>query len=110
MVVVYQVDYNLKNYLNMTPFNPRDVVFPKNRIKRVIRVLHDGTVKRPHEFSIAELELHDNSKCFGLRHNFNGWNEDNPGIGYPTCRPGNPTWFILPDTQDLLSVMNKVFK
>jgi hypothetical protein len=91
------------------PFNPTDVIYPQNRIRRVIRVLHDGTVNPPHEFSIAEIELQDNSTCFGLRHNTNEWNEDNPDLGYPTCRPGNPTWFILPDVADLLPVLNRVF-
>lgn len=94
----------------MAPFNPINVIYPQNRIRRVIRVLHDGTVNAPHEFSIAELELQDNSTCFGLRHNINEWNEDNPDIGYPTCRPGNPTWFILPDTDDLLTIMIQVFR
>jgi len=93
----------------MPPFNPLDVVFPKNRIRRVIRVLHDGTTTQPNDFSIAELELHDGTTCFGLRHNTNDWNEDNPDLGYPTCRPGNPTWFILPNVNDLLQVMNRVF-
>lgn len=80
-----------------------------NRIKRVIKVLHDGTVNSPNEFSIAELEFLDNSRGFGIRHNMNEWNEGNPNLGYPTCRPGNPTWFILPDTQTLLPVLNQVF-
>jgi hypothetical protein len=92
------------------PFNPSDVIFPQNRIRRVIRVLHDGTQNDPEEFSIAEIEFIDGSTGFGLRHNMNWWNEGNPDIGYPTCRPGNPTWFILPDVQDFLLVMNRVFQ
>ncbi len=91
------------------PHDPHTVVFPANRIKRIIRVLHDGTRNTPDEFSIAELEFHDGSTGFGLRHNMNYWNDDNPDIGYPTVRPGNPTWFILPDIADLLAVMNHVF-
>jgi hypothetical protein len=93
----------------MPPINPMDVIYPQNRISHVVRVLHDGTVNAPHEFSIAEIELRDGSRCFGLRHNENEWNENNPDLGYPTCRPGNPTWFILPDTKPLLQVMNVVF-
>lgn len=91
------------------PFNPQDVIYPMSRIKRVVRVLHDGVLNSPHEFSIAELEFHDNSTAFGIRHNLNEWNEENPDLGYPTCRPGNPTWFILPDVDDLLPVLNQLF-
>lgn len=91
------------------PHNPIDVIFPKSKIRRVIRVLHDGTINPPHDFSIAELEFNNGTTGFGLRHNMNKWNEGNPDIGYPTCRPGNPTWFILPDIQELLRVMNVVF-
>lgn len=94
----------------MPPYNPLDVIYPQNRINRVIRVLHDGTQNIPFAFSIAEIELNDGSTCFGIRHNINVWNEDNPYIGYPTCRPGNPTWFILPEVDDLLDVMNRVFQ
>ncbi|MCW3116838.1 MAG: hypothetical protein JWM28_920 [Chitinophagaceae bacterium] len=93
----------------MPPFNPLDVIFPKNRILRVVRVLHDGIINNPIGFCIAELELHDGIHCFGIRHNWNDWNEENPDIGYPTCRPGNPTWFILPNPQELIFVMNNVF-
>ncbi|WP_147368063.1 hypothetical protein [Fibrisoma montanum] len=91
------------------PYNPKDVVYPQNRIKRVVRVLHDGTQIAPDSFSIAELELQNGEIVFGLRHNYNYWNEGNPDIGYPTVRPGNPTWFILPDVNALLQVMNIVF-
>ncbi|WP_338867966.1 hypothetical protein WBJ53_16255 [Spirosoma sp. SC4-14] len=91
------------------PYNPKDVVYPKNRIKKVIRVLHDGTQSTPDGFSIAEIELQNGEKVFGLRHNYNYWNEDNPDIGYPTVRPGNPTWFILPDVNALQQVINTVF-
>jgi hypothetical protein len=93
----------------MAPFRPVDVIFPQNRIKKVIEVLHDGTTNSPYEFSIAKLELKNGNTCYGLRYNINEWNENNPDLGYPTCRPGNPTWFILPDENDLLKVMNKVF-
>lgn len=93
----------------MPPFNPIDVVFPKNRIRRVIRVLHDGTTTPPNDFSIAELEPHDGTTCFDLRQKTNDWNEDNPNLVYPTCRPGNPICSILPDSDNLLQVMNRVF-
>lgn len=93
----------------MAPFNPKTVIYPKNRIRRVIEVLHDGTNENPSQFSIAKLELNDGSTCYGLRHNMNEWNENNPDIGYPTCRPGNPTWFILPDVKNLLTVLNREF-
>lgn len=91
------------------PYSPNDVIYPMNRIRRVIRVLHDGTQNDPDEFSIAELEFHDGSTGFGIRHNINYWNDDNPDVGYPTCRPGNPTWFILPEIETLLPVLNQVF-
>ena len=91
------------------PFSPWDVIYPQNRIARVINVLHDGTLNEPSEFSIAELELQDGGTAFGIRHNMNLWNEENPDLGYPTCRPGNPTWFILPNINTLLPVLNQVF-
>ena len=91
------------------PYSPQDVIYPQNRIRRVVRVLHDGTQNIPDGFSIAELEFHNGTRAFGLRHDINYWNEDNPDIGYPTVRPGNPTWFILPDVRELLQVMNQVF-
>lgn len=91
------------------PHDPHTVVFPANRIRRVVKVLHDGTRKVPNEFSIAQLELHGGHQCYGLRYNMNLWNAGNPHIGYPTVRPGNPTWFILPDIDKLLPVLNQVF-
>lgn len=91
------------------PYNPIEVIYPQNRIRRVIRVLHDGTVNQPHEFSIAEIELQNDDTCFGIRYNENDWNEGNPDLGYPTVRPGNPTWFILPEIQTLLPVLNRIF-
>ena len=91
------------------PINPQDVIFPRNRIKRIVRVLHDGVLNTPNDFSIAELEFHDNTTGFGIRHNMNEWNEENPDLGYPTCRPGNPTWFILPDMETLLPALNQIF-
>lgn len=93
----------------MPPFNPLEVIYPKNKIRQIIRVLHDGIVNPPEGFCIAELELHDGTRCYGLRHNWNDWNDDNPDIGYPTCRPGNPTWFILPEPEILLPVLNRIF-
>lgn len=91
------------------PFDPVDVIYPMNRIRRIVRVLHDGTRNPPNDFSIAEIELKNNSTVIGIRHNMNDWNEDNPDLGYPTCRPGNPTWFILPNMDDLLPVLNTLF-
>ena len=92
------------------PHNPIDVIYPQNRISHVVEVLHDGTVNEPNEFSIARIQLNNGVIVNGIRYNMNEWNEDNPDIGYPTCRPGNPTWFILPEIVDLLPVLNKVFK
>lgn len=91
------------------PYNPIDVIYPQNRIRRVIRVLHDGTQNEPDEFSIAEVEFQNNTSGYGIMLNLNRWNEDNPDLGYPTCRPGNPTWFILPDMETLLPVLNQIF-
>lgn len=92
------------------PHNPIDVIYPQNRISHVVEVLHDGTVNEPYEFSIARIQLNNGVIVNGIRYNMNEWNEDNPDIGYPTCRPGNPTWFILPEIEDLLPVLNNVFK
>jgi hypothetical protein len=92
------------------PHNPIDVIYPQNRISHVVEVLHDGTVNEPNEFSIARIQLNNGVIVNGIRYNMNEWNEDNPDIGYPTCRPGNPTWFILPEIEDLLPVLNNVFK
>jgi hypothetical protein len=91
------------------PISPQNVIYPKNRIKRV-SILHDGTLNPPYEFSIAELEFHDGTKAIGIRHNINDWNDNNPDLGYPTCRPGNPTWFILPDINKLLPTLISIFK
>jgi len=91
------------------PISPATIVFPASRIRRIIRIIHDGTVNAPFEFSLAELEFHDNSTAIGIRNNMNDWNENNPDLGYPTCRPGNPTWFMLPDIQLLLPVLNQAF-
>lgn len=91
------------------PIDPHLVIYPRNRIKRLVRVLHDGTLVAPTEFSIAELELHDGTITYGIRYNENEWNEDNPDLGYPTCRPGNPTWFLLPNVATLVPVLTSIF-
>ena len=91
------------------PYNAQDVIYPQNWISHVVEVLHEDPPGNEDGFSIALLELRDGSQVYGLRHNYNYWNEDNPDIGYPTVRPGNPTWFILPNITDLLNVMNRIF-
>ena len=48
------------------PYNPQDVIYPQNRIKRVIRVLHDGTQNNPEDFSIALLELQDGTEAYHM--------------------------------------------
>ena len=88
---------------------PSLVIYPKSRIKSV-KVLYDGTLAPFNEFSLAELELLNGSKVIGIRHDRNEWNENDEEKGYPTCRPGNPTWFILPNIKTLLPVLNKIFK
>lgn len=91
----------------LTP--PSQAIFPKSRIKKVT-VLYDGT-KSPHlEFSIAELELHNGHKAIGIRHDRNEWNENTEENGYPVVRGGRPSWFIMPDIDALLPVLNQVFK
>ena len=88
---------------------PSSVIYPKSRFKN-IRVLYDGTKSPYNEFSIAELELIDGRKTIGLRQDRNKWNESDEEKGYPTCRPGNPTWFIIPDINILLPVLNELFE
>ncbi len=84
---------------------PQDVIYPKNRIKRVVRVLHDGT-ESGNEFSLAELELHDGTHLYGIRHDYSYWNDNNPELGSPSSF-GRPTWFILPDLAILLPMLNE---
>lgn len=87
---------------------PAKVIYPKSRI-RSVKVLYDGTLSPFYEFSIAELELHDGNKVIGIRHDRNTWNENDEEKGYPTCRPGNPTWFILPEITSLTAVLTNIF-
>ena len=90
----------------LTP--PAQAIFPKNRIKSVT-VLYDGTQPPYHEFSIAELELHNGEKAIGIRHDRNEWNENTEENGYPVVRGGRPSWFIVPNMKLLLPVLNQVF-
>lgn len=89
-------------------FNPEEVIFPLNRIRRVIQVFHDGTQNDPEDFSIAELEFTDGTTGIGIRHNYSYWNENNPDLGSPTSF-GRPAWFILPPMDDLLPILNQKF-
>lgn len=87
---------------------PADAIFPKKHIKSV-RVLYDGTNPPFHEFSIAELELHNGHKVIGVRHDRNEWNTTTEENGYPVVRGGRPSWFILPDMSRLLPELNRIF-
>jgi hypothetical protein len=91
----------------LTP--PSDAIYPKSKIKNVT-VLYDGTKPPFNEFSIAELELHDGSKCIGVRHDRNEWNENNDENGYPVVRGGLPSWFIMPSIHQLLPILNNLFE
>lgn len=73
-----------------------DILSPKSKIKRVVKVLHDGAASGS-EFSIVLLELQDGNMKYAMRHDSNYWNPDNIDNGYPTVRGGRPSWFILPD-------------
>lgn len=91
------------------PYKPEDVIYPKSHFRRVVRVLHDGTANTPEDFSIAEIELHDGERVYGIRHNVNYWNGKNPDIGYPTCRPGSPTWYLLPGSfEELIAELSMI--
>lgn len=86
---------------------PSQAIYPMKHIKKVT-VLYDGTKNPQHEFSVAELELHNGSKVIGIRHDRNEWNENTEEKGYPTVRGGLPSWFIMPNINNLLSVLNKL--
>lgn len=90
----------------LTP--PADAIFPKKHIKSV-RVLYDGTKPPYCEFSIAELELKNGSIAIGIRHDRNEWNETTEENGYPVVRGGRPSWFILPNINTLLPVLQQLF-
>lgn len=91
----------------LTP--PNQAIYPKSKIKNV-RVLYDGTINQQMEFSLAELTLHNGDVVIGIRHDRNEWNENNDENGYPVVRGGKPSWFILPDINNLLPVLNAEFK
>jgi len=90
----------------LTP--PSNAIYPKNRIRK-ITVLYDGTKPPYNEFSIAELELLNGTTAIGIRHDRNEWNATTNKNGYPVVRGGRPSWFILPDINALLPVLNEVF-
>jgi hypothetical protein len=90
----------------LTP--PSDAIYPMSRI-RTVNVLYDGTQPPHHEFSLAELELHNGDHVLGIRHDRNEWNENTEENGYPVVRGGRPSWFILPDINILLPELKRLF-
>lgn len=91
----------------LTP--PSQAIYPMKHIKKVT-VLYDGSNNPEHEFSIAELELRAGGKAIGIRHDRNDWNENTAEKGYPTVRGGRPSWFIMPNMDNLLGELNKLKK
>lgn len=89
--------------------SPHEAIYPKSRFKSV-KVLYDGTKKPKHEFSIAEIELKDGKKVIGIRHDRNEWNENTKENGYPVVRGGRPSWFIIPNVNEFLPILNKIIK
>ncbi len=89
----------------LTP--PSKAISPLSKIKTV-KVLYDGTLPGHAEFSIAQLELHKGPPAMGIRHDRNVWNSNTDENGYPVVRGGRPSWFILPDTNALLTELNKL--
>lgn len=88
---------------------PIEAVYPKNRIKRIVEIIYDGTFPGHHEFSIARLELIDGVFVIGIRHDRNEWNETTEEKGYPVVRGGRPSWFILPKNfEHFLGELNKI--
>src|SRR5690242_5885203 len=85
---------------------PSNAVYPKKYIKNV-NVLYDGTVRGGLEFSIAKLELQSGGFAIGIRHDRNEWNENTEEKGYPVVRGGLPSWFIMPDMNALLPILNE---
>jgi hypothetical protein len=89
----------------LTP--PSQAIYPMSRIQSV-DVLYDGTLPNNLEFSIARLTLKDGSQAIGIRHDRNEWNENNEENGYPVVRGGRPSWFLLPDINNLSAVLNMI--
>lgn len=89
--------------------SPNEAIYPKKRIKKISKVLYDGTQPNENEFSIAELELLDGRKVIGIRHDRNEWNKNTEENGYPVVRGGRPSWFILPDIKFLLPKLTELF-
>ena len=90
--------------------NPKTIKYPKSRIKDNINVLYDGTITGHLGFSIAELETKDtpSKKIIGIRYDYSDWSK-NPNDGYPLIRGKYPCWFILPDIEKLLPILNELF-
>jgi len=83
--------------------SPHDVLSPKTQIKRIVSVIHDGTITGD-EFSLAELELHSGEIVIGIRHDYSEWSKDKDK-GFPLVRGVYPCWFILPDLVRLDTVI-----
>jgi hypothetical protein len=74
--------------------DPEDVLSPKNRVKKVVRVLHDGG---ENSLAVAILDyIHEDGKhdpaVVAIR--WNGSADDT--LGFPSVRQ-YPVWFLLPD-------------
>ena len=91
----------------LTP--PSAAIYPVSKI-RSVNVLYDGTQPGGLEFSIAELELRTGETVIGIRHDRNEWNVNNDENGYPMVRGGRPSWFIMPNMEELLPKLNEVLK
>lgn len=91
----------------MALIRPDNAIYPRNRIQRV-EVLYDGTQDNGFEFSLANLILHDGSTAIGIRWDRNTWNENNEENGYPVVRGVYPAWFILPDINNLIEILNNL--
>ena len=85
--------------------SPHNVLSPKTQIKRIVSVIHDGTINGD-EFSLAELELHNGDIVIGIRHDYSYWSK-NPDKGYPLIMGQYPCWFILPELNKLSVVIQK---
>lgn len=77
-----------------TYINPKNVISPKNKIKKIIKVIYDGGEWGS---SVCELEWQNDGEPkyeteIGMR-----WNGslEHGNIGNPSSR-GYPTWFIIP--------------
>lgn len=85
--------------------SPHNVLSPKTQIKRIVKIIHDGTISGT-EFSLAELELHSGDVVIGIRHDYSDWSKD-PDKGFPIVRGIYPCWFILPEIVTLKNVIDK---